>query len=260
MSDPAKRPDADAADAAETPRVDAAAPDLRAFFTGIGAYYQDPSPAAAEAWVARHPGWRPAPQRLAVYGRHARLGVTKTLGLLFDGCRDALGDDWVALADAYYATRPGTHFEINQVGAGFPAFVAARADALPPFLPQLAAFEWTIFSAYKTAAELPAAVEALTVNPTLATHEHGWRLCPFLAGARDAPPAAEAELALTWRHPQTLRTRYATATPRALLALKLVLEAIPRERAAAEGGVGVAEVQAALDDAVARGLLLAPAG
>ena len=123
----------------------------------------------------------------------------------------------------------------------------------------VARLEWQVFEAYRRPDPERSAASGLgpRVNPTLVTLEPGWRLCPWLARSpRAGLPERGDEVALVWRHPETLRSRYHSATPRHLLALKIVLEEIAVERAAAEAGVDVAEVEAVLAGAVASGLLI----
>jgi len=232
---------------------------LERFYAAMGRFFADPSDAAIEALRAEFPGWEPAPERLGIYGYHARIFLEKMLAKVFGGVRDALGSErWAAVMADYYATRPATHFEINEGGRGFPDHLAGQAD-VPEWVPPLARLEWAVFDVSRDPEEVPDSVERLMVNPTLVTVEHEWKLCPWLArDPRSGEPAREDELALVWRNPYTMRGRYQSGGPRPLLAVKIALEGIPLERAAAEGGVDAAAIEAVVADALRHGLLLGP--
>ncbi|MCO5166930.1 MAG: hypothetical protein M9894_11255 [Planctomycetes bacterium] len=142
---------------------------------------------------------------------------------------------------------------LGRAGGAAPCAPPGEVD-LPPFLPCLARLEWALVAAY-TAPDPPPHAR---LNPTLEALEHPWRLCAYLDAAPPrAAPALGDEVALVWRHPVTLRVHHRPADARALLAIKLAAEGIDPASAAAAGGVPVEQVQAALDDAVRDGLLLA---
>ena len=78
---------------------------------------------------------------------------------------------------------------------------------------------------------------------------------------RDASPVTPepgGELVLVWRHPQTGETRAQAATDEDLLALKIVMEEINPGAVASTGKVPVGAVDAAVDRAVEKGILLQP--
>ncbi len=96
------------------------------------------------------------------------------------------------------------------------------------------------------------------VNPGLILVPVHWDgLLPLLAGAEIAPHPAE-QLLLLWKDPGTGRVREEDASAADLLALKIVTEQLDPAAIAREHGCAVGVVDAALDRAVARGLLLAP--
>jgi hypothetical protein len=232
---------------------------LQDFFAAQARFFDRASdpPAAARDLVAAFPGWNPRPARLEVYARFVRWHVQEVLEKVYPATKDAVTPErWEALVAGYYATKPArAGYDINALGAAFPAFLAD----VPAWLPPLARLEWAIYATYASTTELPARVERLTINPTLDVLEHAFALCAYKAApAPRAAPAAGDEVALVWRRPDTGFTSWQSATPRALLALKLAGEGVAVADAAREGGVSVEAVQAALDEAVASGLVLRP--
>jgi uncharacterized protein len=236
-------------------------PGLRHFFESMGAYLAEPGEASLERLYAAHSGWEAPRSRVAIYGRfvqgHVETGVEKLYPLV----RRCVGEAvWVELVRRYRATRPARHFELNRLGEAFPALVGDVAPelGLAPWVPALARFEWTDFAVYMSEERVPATVERLMANPTLAVLQHAWRLCPFIRGGLRGEPEPGEELALLWRHPRELVTLYQAADDAALLALKMAVEGL--ESAAVSGATGVPEaaIQAALERCAADGLVLRP--
>jgi hypothetical protein len=161
----------------------------------------------------------------------------------------------------YLATRPARHFELNQAGEAFPAFVAdvTVAQGLPEFLPALARFEWADWAVYASPERLPERVERLTVNPTLTVLQHPYQLCAYVRGKGAAPaPAPGDELALLWRHPRLLNTWFMAARDRTLLVLKMAVEGLSASDVAAATGVAEADILRAVQECAADGLILTP--
>jgi hypothetical protein len=168
---------------------------------------------------------------------------------------------WEQLVKGYTATRPARHFEMNQAGEAFPAFVAdvTVAQGLPEFLPALARFEWADWAVYASPEQLPERVERLTVNPTLTVLQHPYQLCAYVRGKGEAPaPAAGDEMALLWRHPRQLNTWFMAARERTLLVLKMAVEGLSAGDVAAATGVEEANIRQAVEKCAADGLILTP--
>jgi selenobiotic family peptide radical SAM maturase len=109
------------------------------------------------------------------------------------------------------------------------------------------------------ASKLPGAVPAVTVNPTLMVMETAWAgLTGLLKGETAQEPVRRHERVLLWLHPDTRAPHARPATDEDLLVLKMVVEQIPHEEIADAGALPVGAVDAAVDRAVRRGLLLAP--
>ncbi|MCO5168706.1 MAG: DUF2063 domain-containing protein [Planctomycetes bacterium] len=219
---------------------------------------------AARRLRERFPGWEPPLPRVehlagAVFGR-----IRGLLGALYPVTREALAPStWEALVERYYALRPAAvGYEINAAGAAFPGVLEPLVAelGLPPFLPALARLEWTRYAVFASAAEVPARVDRLSLNPTAEALEHAWRLAEYVerAAPRGAPSPGE-EVVLVWRRADSARARHAAADARALLAVKLAVEGLDPVEVARAAGVPREQVLAAIAEQVAAGLLLAPA-
>lgn len=236
---------------------------LDAFFAAQARFYADAAdPAAAARDLARAlPGLDAPPARVALYAEFVFAHVRVVLEKLYPAVRAALpAATWDDVVARYYALRPArVHYEVNHAGEGFPAHLE-QAD-VPDFVPALARLEWTIFTVHRSTTEVPAAVDRLTLNPTVETAEHAWGLCAFAdpASPRATPPAAGDEVAVVWRHPVTRLARFMPANARTLLAVKLASEGLDPREAAEAGGVPLERVEQAIAEHVGHGLLLAPA-
>jgi selenobiotic family peptide radical SAM maturase len=136
------------------------------------------------------------------------------------------------------------------------------ADAsLPPYLHDLLRLEHSLWLLRERSSEIPVSVATLTMNPALMLNELGWQGLTGLLGPRVGVPDTPVEgreLVLLWFDPREKLARARPAGNDDLLALKMAAEAIAPEAVAAEGGLTVGAVDAVIDRAVRRGLLLAP--
>ena len=110
------------------------------------------------------------------------------------------------------------------------------------------------------ASTLPDTVPAHTVNPTLMVMELSWKgLTALLQGDAAEDPVRDRERVLLWLHPGTHDSHARPATDEDLLVLKMIVEGIASEDVADAGALPVGAVDAAIERAVRRGLLIAPA-
>jgi hypothetical protein len=235
-------------------------PGLRHFFDSMTEYFADPSGLARLRAV--HPGWDAPDSRVALYGDFVQGHVREVVEKLYPLVKAAVGPErWEALVKGFTPTRPARHFEMNQAGESFPAYVAdvTEAQGLPEFLPALARFEWADWAVYASQERVPERVERLTANPTLMVLQHPYKLCAYVRGKAAVPaPAAGDEIALLWRHPRQLSTWFMAAHERALLVLKMAVEGLGVADVAAATGVAEQDVRRAVDECVSDGLILAP--
>lgn len=234
-------------------------PGLRHFFDSVAEFLADPS--RQERLHAAHPGWDAPPTRVEIYGRFVRFHVREVLEKLYPLTRENAGPEhWERLVEGYTATRPARHFEMNQLGEAFPAFVADMmvVQGLPEFIPALARFEWADWAVYSSMEQVPERVERLTVNPTLTVLQHPFQLCAYVrANGKGAAPAVGDEMALLWRHPRELKTWFMAAHERALLVVKMAVEGLSPGDVAAATGVAEGDVRQAVEECVRKGLVLA---
>ena len=144
--------------------------------------------------------------------------------------------------------------------AGLLSLHAARYS-LPGFLPDLARLEWALREV-RSAKTLPALPSRIAVNPSLSLLRFSWKNLAGLLrlGADGAVPNPEEgeELVLLWRHVQTGEVHVRPASCEDLLALKLIVEQIDPGKTAAEAGLSIRSMEAAIDRAVRGGLLIRP--
>lgn len=131
---------------------------------------------------------------------------------------------------------------------------------LPGYVGDLARLEWMLHQKEKSALDSNRAVQTIMVNPTLSLVSVGWRNLPALIRSDAAPvaPLNEPAHVMAWRHPKTEKLLLREAVDADLLALKLIVEQIDLKAAAMLGRVALGDIQAAIDRAIANGLLLCP--
>jgi uncharacterized protein len=238
---------------------------LEGFFSSMSKYLLD-HPDDPQPLLETFDGWDADPKRLAIYGRFVQTHVRSVVGTIYAGLKASVeGELWSRWIRDYYQTRPaGAAYQINGAAEGFVSFLAQQDDR-PPFALDLARFEWGKLQVYHSRTALPERTSRLIANPTLVMFEHPWKICAYVSRhtkhEKDSAletPKAGSEVALIWRHPKTRFVRYVSATPRALLTLKMAMESIPVEEAAAAGGVPAANVEEAVVEWIGKGLVLGP--
>ena len=133
----------------------------------------------------------------------------------------------------------------------------------PPYLSDLARLELALYRTWQERTALPIMVERLTVNPSLQLFDSAWAGLSLLLGENGAntesQPLLQQEMILVWCDPETGKGQAQAAGSEDLLALKMVSERIDPRQAATFGELSVEAVEAALERAADKGLLLAPA-
>lgn len=175
---------------------------------------------------------------------------------IYPGCRSILGlEAWKRFLKGQGGTSEP---------ASFPDRLALRLGELgfPSFLPELARLEWRLHNLPLLDRTFPQNIAQLMVNPTLQLLGLSWRnLTAILHPEGDGPapiPDAGEEGVFIWRNPQNGRAELQTVSKEDLLALKIVAEEIDPAEAARSGRVSVGAIDAAIDHAVHKGILLRP--
>jgi selenobiotic family peptide radical SAM maturase len=135
-------------------------------------------------------------------------------------------------------------------------------QAHPDLLFELARLEQIVKTTSCDKLEIPQDVSQISINPTVQLIKLGWKNLTFLLNSEEhtshPEPEQGDELVLLWRDPNSGTTKIKPASSEDLLALKIVVEKITPEKAAQEGNVSAGLVDAAMNRAVAKGILLAP--
>jgi hypothetical protein len=207
-------------------------------------------------------------RRLRIYREFVRGHVQTALEKNYEITRATLpAPTWEALVEAYFAAFPTAHWELNAAAEPFPAWLETRIglhEGLHPFHCELAQFEWEEFAAYSNRAEVPAAVEAPTPNPTLSILQLAHPVAAFVqawnAGERPAIPAPlpAPRLTFLFRHPRSGKVMYQDATDDLLFALKVTHEGLDPAAAARAIGAAPELGEQALAVAADVGIILRP--
>src|SRR4030067_1427100 len=132
----------------------------------------------------------------------------------------------------------------------------------PDLLSELARLEQIVKTTSCDKLEILQDVRQISINPTVQLIKLGWKNLTFLLNSEgntsDPEPEPGDELVLLWKDPNSGTTKIKPASNEDLLALKIVVEKITPEKAAQEGNVSAGLVDAAINRAVAKGILLAP--
>jgi selenobiotic family peptide radical SAM maturase len=141
--------------------------------------------------------------------------------------------------------------------------ILRHALALPDFIMDLARIEWALHKAGSEAVPDLSTIESVSVNPTLALLPVSWK---NLVGIIHSTTKADSHIEkaagihiLVWRHPKTGKLQLREAGDADLLALKIIVEKIKYDIAAAQGGVTVGVIESTIQQAVSQGILLSPA-
>lgn len=130
---------------------------------------------------------------------------------------------------------------------------------LPEFLPELARLEWSVSQAKERCISLPVDQEDSAINPTLLLLELQWKNLANDTGSRSAKaPEPGNEYILVWKHPEDGDVHIKAASAEDLLILKMISESIERKEVAQAGAISILAVDAAVERAVEKGIIIAP--
>lgn len=235
---------------------------LHDFFAAIGPYLL--GHASHAETVRALPGCGEVDaQRLAIYGRFARLHRFEVLDSLFPHLRRAIlarggREAWARLVETYFAHHPMRHFELNANGEHLPEFLQGHAETLglPPWMPELADLEWwewrTLIAPNDEAGSGPRLSNSVELRP------YTYALVDWLDSPEEerAPePEARECLVLFWRDPD-FHARREEASPEELLVLKAVAEGLPLGDVAARSGASREVLEETFEDLSRAGILL----
>ncbi|MBU0944100.1 MAG: selenobiotic family peptide radical SAM maturase [Proteobacteria bacterium] len=176
----------------------------------------------------------------------------KWLKVLYPRCAEQVGEGWDALIAGLGE---------EAVPEVFSEFLETSTVSRPAYLPDLARLELAVHELQAMPA--PAVLEeggALQINPSLTLLPLQWRhLCSVLWNReRQLVPELGQEFVLLYKIPAQGQVRVRPASEKDLLALKVLAEHLDRQKVADEAGVPVGTVDAAIEEACHKGLLLSP--
>jgi len=173
----------------------------------------------------------------------------------YSACRSVLGD----AAWAHLSAQCAKALVEHSLSA---ALLETGKNRLPEFLSELAHLEEIASVVEGGKSSRPKEISRPLVNPTIRIIELSWK---NLASCLDPDqnisavhPIQAVERVLLWYNPLTHRVSARPVCDEDLLVLKMVVEGISSEAVAAQGGLLVGAVDAAMFRAVAGGLVLTP--
>ncbi|MCX5883835.1 MAG: thio(seleno)oxazole modification radical SAM maturase SbtM [Deltaproteobacteria bacterium] len=138
-------------------------------------------------------------------------------------------------------------FHSNNVGA-------------PGYVPELARLEWRILKIQEQEIVIPGHLNEMILNPSLDLLDLCWKkLTDCLNSSGLDVPEPGSEFVMIWKHPEDGKVHAKAASAEDLLMLKMIFEKIERKEVARIGDLPFAAVDAAIERAVEKGILVAPA-
>ena len=135
----------------------------------------------------------------------------------------------------------------------------AESAEVPAYLPDLGRAERARHESAKGNLAIPLTrPETMAINPTLAVTAVGWQPLLALLDGADLNPEPAAQVLLFWLDPESGRPEMTVASAAELLALKIVAEGLDAADVAKQHDRPVGTIDAVIDDAIRKGLLLAP--
>jgi selenobiotic family peptide radical SAM maturase len=175
--------------------------------------------------------------------------------LIFPACISAVGRGrWSRIASCITQIDDFETFRSSLLQKG--------GSDLPDFLADLALLEWTLNGVATRSPALPGRIEQITINPALQVLRLSWKNLTHLlhksTTVTPAQPLRGEELVLIWPGPGTGKPQARPASNEDLLALKIIAEGVDPASVESELKMAVGFVDAAIDQAVRSGLLIAP--
>lgn len=173
-------------------------------------------------------------RRLSIYREFCRIHRFEALDHVYSATRDARvrldGEaSWEALVDNYFRSHPMSHAEINENGADFPEFLAARPE-LPAWVGELADLEWWCWRTLTAPdSSHPQGNTPFQLHPTVEVRPYEHALVEWLdtpGEQRPTAPRARQTFVLFWRAPD-FSARRDDASLEELRLLKAIAAGLP---------------------------------
>ena len=171
----------------------------------------------------------------------------------FTGCRSFLA------ADTWHRIISGCRDDENPERFLDRILYHCNDPGVPGYLPELARLEWRILKIQDQKIVIPDNLDEIILNPSLELLDSGWKhLADCLNASDPAVPEPGSEFVMIWKHPEDGMVHAMAASAEDLLMLKMIFEKIGRKEVARIGALPVSAVDAAIERAVAKGILFAP--
>jgi selenobiotic family peptide radical SAM maturase len=145
----------------------------------------------------------------------------------------------------------------------FPERLARCIDdfSAPPYMADLARLELAVHHCQGFQGDrLTTDDGGLSLNPSLALLDLEWSGLSAVVEnpsyAISDPPQPHSEMVMVWKHAESGSVRYRKAQHNDLLSIKIILEEIDPETAAAEGGVSIGFIDNIINQSVQHGIIL----
>ncbi|MBN1545421.1 MAG: selenobiotic family peptide radical SAM maturase [Syntrophaceae bacterium] len=137
-------------------------------------------------------------------------------------------------------------------------FYGSRSGA-PAYLSELFCLEWHIQKVSNNRTKIQSDPDETTLNPSLCMVELNWKNLPgHLLHDETQKPEPGTQLVMIWQHPKDGKVLFTPATAEDLLVLKMISEQIDQREVARQGTLPVSAIDAAIERATAKGIILAP--
>jgi hypothetical protein len=219
--------------------------------------------------VARLYGDAPPPRdaaRLAIYADFCRAHRRDALDSVFSHCLEAANRRcgaalWPTVVERYFVAHPMRHFEMSRNGEHFPDFIAGlvAAGELPPFLAELADFEWWEYlTAIRPDEPDDGEGGPLRLHSSVDLRPYKHDLITWIDGDDREPEApAVRDIVVLFYRDRQLAPRRESANGLTLLIAKAIFEAVPLdEKLAALLQLEPAALRAAVAALRERGVIL----
>jgi hypothetical protein len=206
-------------------------------------------------------------ERLAIYGGFCRAHRLEAAAVFVEtrACVVALLGEagWESMVEAYIARHPMRSFELNENGAGLPAFLVEEhaARGLPRWIGELADLEWWTWRAEYGPDDGDHPDDGpLRISASVELRPYAHDLVGWLdADERAAAPAPVPGLVLFFRD-RDLDGRAERARPEELAVLKMVSDGLDEGALARATGMSPSAIAATVRDLRAAGVLVGRGG
>ena len=182
-------------------------PSLAEFFEGMGAFYA--GDCDLDTLRSR---WGPLPAdggRVGFYRTLVQGNWNRVLDKLYPATKRAVesaaGQDdahaWSRIKRSYCQSFRPHNWDLNALGQDLRAFFETQADAWPPYVRELADFEWIKYATWRADSRIDLAQQRF--NPTAVARHYTHLVHEYAANPELSAPVAAPATLVVFRHPDT---------------------------------------------------------